>query len=538
MEACVTAGRTMVLLAALLSGPAHGQQKGAPLFPTSDRCMACHNGLSTPSGEDVSIGLNWRASMMANSSRDPYWQASVRRETMDHPKARAAIEEECAVCHMPMSRYEAMVQGRESEVFAHLPFDPGKPADRLAADGVSCAACHQIEDQKLGTRESFVGRFVIDTGRAERRIYGPFEVDAGRTRIMSSATGRRPTEAKHLRNSELCATCHTLYTKALGPDGQVIGELPEQAPYQEWLHSDYRQEKSCQACHMPAVAEEIPITSVLGEPRAGLGRHSFLGGNFFILRMLNRYRSDLSVAALPQELENAATKTVAHLQSESARIAIDRVERRAGRLEAEVSVQNLGGHKLPTAYPSRRVWLRVVVRDRSNRVVFESGTLTAQGLIEGNDNDADPARFEPHYIEITSGGQVQIYESIMADQAGAPTTGLLSAVRFVKDNRLLPRGFDKGTAGPDIAVRGAAAEDPDFTAGGDRVRYSVAFGDAEGPFQMEAELWYQPVAYRWAANLRSYKAMETERFVKYYDSMSSASAVVLARAVAAISEAP
>ena len=62
------------------------------LFETSDRCVACHNGLSTPTGEDVSIGVNWRASMMANSSRDPYWQAAVRRETMDHPKAAAAIE--------------------------------------------------------------------------------------------------------------------------------------------------------------------------------------------------------------------------------------------------------------------------------------------------------------------------------------------------------------------------------------------------------------------------------------------------------------
>ena len=49
------------------------------VFETSDRCMACHNGLRAPSGEDVSIGAAWRSSMMANSSRDPYWQAGVRR---------------------------------------------------------------------------------------------------------------------------------------------------------------------------------------------------------------------------------------------------------------------------------------------------------------------------------------------------------------------------------------------------------------------------------------------------------------------------
>jgi hypothetical protein len=514
--------------------PASAHRQSGPLFQTSERCMACHNGLSTPSGEDVSIGSQWRASVMANSSRDPYWQAAVRRETMDHPKARAAIEDECAVCHMPMSRYDAKAHGREGEVFAHLRFRPDQPEDRLAVDGVSCATCHQIKDEKLGTRESFVGRFVIDASRpeGERRVYGPFEVDAGRTRIMRSSTGFRPTKSSHVEKSELCATCHTLYTKALGPDGQVIGELPEQVPYQEWLHSDYRQEKSCQSCHMPAVAADVPITSVLGEPRAGLSRHVFVGGNFFVLRMLNRYRGDLSVAALPQELEASAAKTVAFLQSEAARIEIDRIERRPSGLDAEISIQNLGGHKLPTAYPSRRVWLHVVVRDRDNRVVFESGALNAKGLIQGNDNDADPARYEPHYAEIHSSDQVQLYESIMANQAGAPTTGLLSAVRFVKDNRLLPRGFDKYTADQDIAVRGSADQDTDFSGGGDRVLYSVTLGDAEGPFQIEVELWYQPISYRWASNLRQYKAMETERFVNYFDSMSSASAVILARASA------
>ena len=41
-------------------------------FQTSDRCMPCHNGLTTPTGEDISIGLSWRTSMMGNSGRDPY----------------------------------------------------------------------------------------------------------------------------------------------------------------------------------------------------------------------------------------------------------------------------------------------------------------------------------------------------------------------------------------------------------------------------------------------------------------------------------
>src|SRR5262249_52800828 len=102
-------------------------------FQIAERCLACHNGLSTSSGEDISIGFDWRSSMMANSSRDPYWQASVRREVIDHPESSAVIQDECSKCHMPMSRYESMRNGKDGEVFSHLRFDSGKPGDRLSA---------------------------------------------------------------------------------------------------------------------------------------------------------------------------------------------------------------------------------------------------------------------------------------------------------------------------------------------------------------------------------------------------------------------
>ncbi len=512
------------------------EKKETPHFQTSDRCVACHNGLSTSTGEDISIGFDWRPTMMANSSRDPYWQAGVRRESIDHPESKAAIEDECSICHMPMARYESKRQGGQGEVFSHLGFDADKPGDKLAEDGVSCSLCHQISKEKLGTRESFVGGFKIDPPNADgqRPEYGPFKIENGQARIMrSSSRGFRPTEAEHIRQSEVCATCHTLITKALGPGGKEIGELPEQMPYQEWLHSDYREKQSCQSCHMPVVKEDTPISKVLGEPRTGVSRHIFIGGNFFMQRMLNRYRADLSVGALPDELSAAAERTVAHLQSQTAKVAVNHVELRGGRLDAEVSVENLGGHKLPTAYPSRRAWLHVVVKDRNNRIVFESGAVDAQGRIQGNDNDADPLKFEPHYGEINSSDQVQIYESIMVDQAGALTTGLLSAVRYIKDNRLLPHGFDKRSADPEIAVHGGAADDADFNGAGDRVKYSVAVPAGDGPFQVEAELWFQPISYRWANNLRKYDAAEPRRFVGYYDSMAAASGVVLGRATGA-----
>ena len=100
----------------------------------------------------------------------------------------------------------------------------------------------------------------------------------------------------------------------------------------------------------------------------------------------------------------------------------------------------------------------------------------------------------------------------------------------MKDNRLLPHGFDKGTADKDIAVHGGAEGDPDFIGGGDAVRYVVAVSQAQGPFTFEAELRYQPVAYRWAMNLKAYDAMEPKRFVGYYEEAAGGSSAVLARA--------
>ncbi len=116
-----------------------------------------------------------------------------------------------------------------------------------------------------------MGRFVIDGPNAE----GERHRISGRTRRMPAtrgSCGRRPAafsppSRRTFATSELCATCHTLITKALGPGGKQIGELPEQVPYQEWVHSGYRERRSCQSCHMPEVEEEVAITSVLGQPR-------------------------------------------------------------------------------------------------------------------------------------------------------------------------------------------------------------------------------------------------------------------------------
>ena len=545
---CTSSAWLLSILLAAPSAKAGAAQTGRPerrpppshaamsLFTHSDDCVACHNGLTTPSGEDVSIGSAWRATMMANSARDPYWQAGVRRETTDHPRHAAAIQDECAACHMPMAARIERAAGGTGRVFDHLPLAAPDPSalHRLASDGVSCTVCHQIAPDRLGTRDSFNANFVMRPTPADgaRPIFGPYAIDPGRQTIMRSVTGFVQAEAPHVKQSELCASCHTLITEAYGPGGEVIGSLPEQMNYQEWQHSDFnREQRSCQSCHMPKAEGPIRASSVLGDARDSLSRHLFVGGNAFMIRLLNRYRTELGVEALPSELDATARATVRQLQQETAELALSAPRLESGTLAFDVSVRNLTGHKLPTGYPSRRTWLHVTVRDASGAIAFESGAFDGTGAIRGNDADGDPGVFEPHYQEITRAEQVQIYEPILGDRDGLPTTGLLSAVRYLKDNRLLPRGFDKRTAAAEIGVYGGAAGDADFTGGGDRVRYRVPV-PGDGPYRAEVELLYQSIAYRWAHNLERYDAPEPARFLRYYNAGASGSSVVVATASA------
>jgi hypothetical protein len=480
-------------------------------------------------GKTLSIGHTWRASMMALAAKDPYWQAGVRRETADRPQLQTKIEDICSVCHMPMFRTTAIANGQSGEIMRYLEGGFRPDEQELAADGVSCTVCHQIAAENLEEHNSFDGGYVIRSSLPEQsRIYGPHDVGGDLRRVMRSASSMEPQKGAHIQRSELCATCHTLFTPAIDGDGRIIGEFAEQVPYLEWKHSEFAAERDCQSCHMPEVNVPVPISSVLGEPRENVSQHVFRGGNVFMLTLLNKYRDELNVTAPVADLARSVQTTMDYLQSDAARVEITGTNVSGSEALIDISVSNLAGHKLPTAYPSRRAWLHVTVRDHAGRTVFESGAPNGDGSITGNDNDGDPGAYEPHYEAITSSGQVQIYEPIIHDYRDRVTTSLLSGASYAKDNRLLPQGFDKSTADDAISVRGAASYDDDFRAGGDRIQYRVALPDGVASVQVSARLLYQTIGYRWARNLEAYDTYESNRFVGYYKADADASVVVLA----------
>jgi hypothetical protein len=324
---------------------------------------------------------------------------------------------------------------------------------------------------------------------------------------MQSSVGYLPVHGPHIEEAGLCATCHTLFTPTLDAQGDVVGEFPEQVPFLEWEHSDFGdgvgEDRTCQGCHMPVAGGAVASSIVPGDldPRAPFYQHHFVGGNVVMLRLLRDNIEDLGLTASTEQFEATIARTEALLQNDTAGLSVAGAVSNADLLELLVEVASQVGHKFPTGFPARQAWVHLTVTDGDGVTVFESGAPHGDGSIAGNAADEDATLFEPHYDVITSADQVQIYEGIMLDSDGAVTNTLLRAATYAKDNRLLPMGFDKETAGEATAVRGEARTDGNFVGGADQVAYQVDVSGFAGPFTVEVELLYQSVSFRYATQV-------------------------------------
>ncbi len=489
------------------------------LFSASGACATCHTNMVDESGADVSIDTFWRSTMMANAARDPYWQASIRGEVLDHPDYQAVIEDTCAKCHTPMARFTAAAFGGTVQVLDTGFLDSEHEYHTLAVEGVSCTLCHQVEDTGFGEAASFSGGYAIDADllAGERVTYGPLPVDEEQAAVMQAASGFIPVESPHVEQAELCATCHTLYTPYIDAAGQVAGQFPEQAPYLEWQHSDYRDAQACQDCHMPLAQGAVQLSITGGPPRSPFSQHLFVGGNAYVLSILRAFGEELDVTASSAHFGDKIAQVVDQLENRTASLAFEDAEVSGLRLAITVAVRGWTGHKFPTGYPSRRAWLHFVVQDSAGWTLFESGAVNADGSIVGNDNDADAAAYEPHYLQISQPDQVQIYEAIMHDLQDRVTYTLLNAVDYLKDNRLLPRGFDKGSAGDDFRTKGLAAADDNFLGGADQVTYRINTTGHSAPFEVSVELLYQSISHGFIRDLRHYDTELVREFLAGYD---------------------
>lgn len=480
----------------------HADGFAGAYYSGSGQCSTCHDDLQDNEGNDISLVKDWSGSMMANASRDPYWIAKVAAESARNPHLQDTLGDTCSRCHAPMANDTARKEDLPISLASGGLLDASNALFDHAMDGVSCTLCHQMDDDGLlGTPEGSSGNFnvLIQSNPSDRPAYGPYS-DPNGVR-MQAQVRFNPVFGEHMGKSEVCASCHDLQTPSgghLGVADATSSFFPEQMVFSEWRNSSFAEGgengQTCQSCHMPVVEGAVMLSSEgSGVPREGFSRHTFLGANTVMQSMLMEYSDELGISVPAARFEESIERNREFLQS-AAEIDISDSVIQADRLQTRLVIRNRTGHKLPSGFPSRRVYVHFVVRDDSENIVFESGALNADGSVVGLDADTDSDRYELHYELIDSAEQVQVYEAIMGDSADRVTHTLMQASAYLKDNRLLPTGFDKASAPDDIRVAGQAVADADFQDGGDEITYQVAL-PSSGNYSVTAELVYQPLAF-------------------------------------------
>lgn len=484
------------------------------LFVGSGKCEFCH-GLGSlgpnPSanqdldGNDISPVTLWQATMMANSSKDPFWQAKLSHEKLVNPDHAAEIDATCIKCHAPLGKFNAMHHATP------YPFDSLK-LDPIGMDGVSCLACHSILPDGLGS--VFSAGMSYDTTHT---VFGQYTSPL--TMPMQSNIGYTPVFGSHISSSELCGACHTLITQPLNDLGESLDTFfVEQAIYHEWLNSAYPSEdQTCQACHMPKTDFNVTIANRPPSlaSRANFAKHDLVGANVFMLRLLRENSDTLKLTASTTDFDLTIEKTLDMLQNKSMESSLAVAEIDPDTITYAFSLKNLAGHKLPGGYPSRRLIVEFLVQDPNGDTLFHSGKFNPDYSVMHEDMP-----YEPHYDIIRNQNQVQLYEMVMGDFMGETTTVLERAYANLKDNRLVPRGFNTSHASYDtVRVVGNAVSDPNFNelnAGTDKIYYKIPNAENSENWIVTGRVYYQSVPPKWVENMFTYTSPEIDLFKQLF----------------------
>ena len=505
------------------------------LFPTAKSCGGCHgfdpNGfaLVTSSEQDVNIYDDWRSTMMANSSKDPFWRAKVTHEILVNPAHSLELQDKCTSCHAPAGHYQAKLKRNQTHYSLYEMY-----TDSLGLDGVTCQACHAQPADQLGTLHS--GNLYFDTNYI-RVAYGPYEFVF--TPPMHNFVGITPKYGPHILDAGLCAGCHTLITNTVDLQGAPTGgTFVEQATYHEWLNSRYDEAHdnvSCQDCHLPQIEDAVIISAnyLNLTPRSPFGLHEMAGANTTMLKLLRDNRAALQIDAKPEHFDSTIAATLRMLQHKTLDLDLQPGVVHGDTMRFSLKLQNKAGHKFPSGYPARRAWVEFELQDAAGNTLFHSGRMAADYSLPDED-----AQVEPHYQIIHAPGQVQIYEMAAGDVNGEVTTVLERGAFPLKDNRLVPQGFSTVDPAYDTTrIVGAALADPDFNrlpdgaegSGADILHFHIPNPGITGAVRARAKVWYQSLPPKWLAPMFELSSPEIDSFRLMFD-QADKSPVLIAEA--------
>lgn len=511
-------------------------------FIGSGKCAGCHGhdpsgfAMTTPDGTDVNVVDDWRSSMMANSARDPFWQAKVSHEVQVDPDHQMALEDKCTSCHAPAARHDKHLTGQGPYTFDEL------LTDSIALDGVSCVPCHIQSRDSIGLL--FSGNLKFDT--LGRPLYGPFDNVFGAP--MANFVGYEPQYGAHVLDAGLCAGCHTLLTATADLDGHLTGnDFVEQATYHEWVNSDFNDRVNaesgitCQGCHVPVIDDGVVLSAnyVFLQPKSPFGMHHFAGANSFMLNMLKNNIDELGLTASATQFDSTIARTDRMLQHNALLLEAHVTSRDEDTAFVDVKLTNLAGHKFPSGYPARRAWVELVVTNDNGDTIYRNGGWDGHYEVIGHD-----ASWEPHYDVVRTPDEVQIYEMVMGDVNGTKTTVLERANSKLKDNRLVPSGFRADHYAYDTAyIANVPPSDTDFNhnalgqegSGTDIVHYHAAMHGYAGTVHVQAHVWYQSAPPKWMEEMFAHNSTQIDRFRDLYNAADNTPVLVASASLTDVS---
>jgi hypothetical protein len=508
--------------------------------------------------KNISPFGEWGASLMGLAGRDPVFQAQRESETLTYPSVKNEIDNACYTCHGVMGKRQLAID-KPGTLFTHADFlaatGPNATYGALARDGISCLACHRMTSEGLGTQASFTGQFKVTDPKT---VFGPFQNIVPYP--MQNAVGMTPKHGTAVSDPAMCGSCHVVETPILDPkktyDQKTFEAQPkshEQTTYLEWLNSRYQTKappqpgaapQTCQQCHMPRTVggdgnyDGAPVTTKIaniedntyvdaqGKPfantapaaditmaeRSDYSRHTFVGANVFVLEMFRQFAPQLGLTTgdpnydtsnfrFVPRLDLSIRETAKQVQSRSASLAIRSQRRVATGLEVDVEVVNRTGHKFPSGVGFRRAFIEFTALDASGKVLWSSGRSNDKGVLIDESGkplatEFSKTQWQPHWRTISGSSSVQIYEVRTKDVNGLLTTSFLGLAKPVKDNRLMPAGWQAtGPYASWTAPVAVTSSSPGYFngAGSDLVTYRIPAALAGQVKQVRAVLNYQSI---------------------------------------------
>lgn len=337
------------------------------------------------SGCHEDILKEWESSAHRYSAMDVGFQTvqSVMGEQNGRESTRY-----CGGCHDPISLFSGTknIYTAEDDLTNDIGYQ----------EGVSCLACHAIEETDVKGNANYV------MSQPNRYMY---ELKEGETAkfisdfLIRSYPKYHKESLQHrmFKSPEFCASCHKQF---IDEEINKVGWVQLQNQYDNWRKSRWNDPEDatktieCRECHMPLTASTDPArgddldynrTSDDKKHRS----HRFLGANQFMPLVLDLPGAEEHVELTKKWLRGEIEiPEIADKWEEGPAVPIELIVPDQITAGQEVKIKtvltnNKVGHDFPTGpLDIIQAWVEIVVTDQKGNIVFKSGTIDEKNFIQ------------------------------------------------------------------------------------------------------------------------------------------------------------